>query len=132
MPHVFVEYSANVEEEMGLDRLFDRLVDVAVDTGVFALKGIRVRGVRRDRYRIADGRPENGFVHVVLRVGHGRPEEALKAAGDRIYDAVCGHLEELFDRRPLNVSMEIQEIHPRLTFKKNNIAERTAARLAAE
>ena len=132
MPHVFVEYSANVEEDMDLDRLFDRLVDVAVDTGVFELKGIRVRGVRRDRYRIADGRPENGFVHVVLRVGHGRPEEALRSAGDRIYNAVCGHLGDLFDRRPLNVSMEIQEIHPRLTFKKNNLAERMAARLAAE
>ena len=132
MPHVFVEYSANVEEEMDLDRLFERLVDVAVDTGVFELEGIRVRGVRRDRYRIADGRPENGFVHVVLRVGHGRPEETLKAAGDRIYDAVCGHVEKLFERRPFNVSMEIQEIHPRLTFKKNNLAGRMAARLAAE
>lgn len=130
MPHIFVEYSANIEDEIGLDALFATLVDVAVDTGVFDLKGIRVRGVRRARYRISDAHPDNAFVHTVLRVGHGRDEATLKAAGERIYDAICAHLQDMYDSRPLNVSMEIQEIHPVLTFKKSNIAGHMAARRA--
>lgn len=131
MPHIIVEYSANIEDEIGLDRLFERVSDVAVDTGVFELKGIRVRGERRDHYRISDADPLNGFVHTVLRVGHGRAEDQLHAAGERIYAVICDHLQGLFDSRPLNISMEIQEIHPTLTFKKNNIAQHMAARASA-
>lgn len=131
MPHILVEYSANIENEIGLEPLFETLTEVAVDTGVFALSGIRVRGIRRDRYRIFDNHPENGFVHTILRVGHGRDEERLKAAGDRIYAVICEHLQPLFDSRALNISMEIQEIHPVLTWKKNNIPDWFERRSAA-
>lgn len=123
MPHIVVEYSANIEEALKLDALFEKLVYAAVGTGLFELAGIRVRGERRDRYRIADNHADNGFVHMTLRVGAGRPEAALKQAGDRIDAVLCEHLAAMFRARPLAVSMEIQEIHPALTWKKNNILE---------
>lgn len=132
MPHILVEYSANIEDEIGLDALFAKLTDVAVETGVFELKGIRVRGIRRDRYRISDNHPDNAFVHTVLRVGHGREIDRLKAAGDRIYAVVCDHLQAMYESRPLNISMEFQEIHPVLTFKKNNIQDHMSRRDAPD
>lgn len=131
MPHIIVEYSANIEDAIDTDVFFEKLVDIAVETGVFQLSGIRVRGERRDRYRISDNHPDNGFVHTVLRVGHGRPEEKLKAAGERIYAVICDHLRPLSDARAMNVSMEIQEIHPVLTFKQNNIGEHMERRAQA-
>ncbi len=131
MPHIIVEYSANIEDAIDTDALFGKLVDIAVETGVFELSGIRVRGERRDRYRISDNHPDNGFVHTTLRVGHGRTEETLKAAGERIYAVICDHLAPLCDARAMNVSMEIQEIHPVLTFKKNNIGAHMERRAKA-
>ena len=91
-----------------------------METGVFARSGIRVRGEPRSRYHISDGHSDNAFVHTVLRVGHGREEATLKAAGDRIYAVICDHLAALATTRALNISMEIQEIRPVLTWKKNN------------
>ena len=123
MPHIIVEYSANIEAEAELETLFRTLRDVAVETGVFPLSGTRVRGAKRKKYLIADGHPDNAFLHVVLRVGHGRDETTLKEAGDTIYAALCDHLQGVFDTRPMNISMDIQEIHPVLTFKRNNMAE---------
>ena len=123
MPHMIVEYSSNIEDLIQTDGLFEKLCDVGVDTGVFNRSGIRVRGVARDRFEIADGHPDNAFVHTVLRVGHGRDETTLKAAGDRIYAIICDHLAALAETRALNISMEIQEIHPNLTWKKNNTAD---------
>lgn len=120
MPHMIVEYSANIENEIDTEILFANLCDVGVDTGVFARSGIRVRGACRQRVHIADGHSDNAFVHTTLRVGHGREEAALKAAGDRIYAVICDHLADLAKTRALNISMEIQEIHPVLTWKKNN------------
>ena len=132
MPHIIVEYSANIEDEIGIDALFETLTEVAVGTGVFELSGIRVRGERRDRYRISDNDPSNGFAHTILRVGSGRTEETLKKAGETIYTAICAHLQKMYETRALNISMEIQEIHPVLTFKKNNIGAHMKARAAAQ
>lgn len=120
MPHMIVEYSTNIEDEIRTDILFPKLCDTGVETGVFARSGIRVRGEARPRYHISDGHPDNAFVHTILRVGHGRDEDRLKTAGDRIYAVICDHLAALAETRALNISMEIQEIHPVLTWKKNN------------
>tara|TARA_R110002072_G_scaffold44884_10_gene125187 strand:+ start:236 stop:652 length:417 start_codon:yes stop_codon:yes gene_type:complete len=120
MPHMIVEYSTNIEDEIRTDILFPKLCDTGVETGVFARSGIRVRGEARPRYHISDGHPDNAFVHTILRVGHGREEDRLKTAGDRIYAVICDHLAALAETRALNISMEIQEIHPVLTWKKNN------------
>ena len=122
MPHMIVEYSRNIELLLRTDALFRKMCDAGVETGVFARSGVRVRGEPRDDFQIADGHPDNSFVHTVLRVGHGRDEANLKAAGDRIYAVICDHLADLADARALNISMEIQEIHPVLTWKKNNTA----------
>lgn len=131
MPHMIVEYSANIEDEIGTETLFASMCDVGVETGVFVRSGIRVRGECRPRVHIADGHPDNAFVHTTLRVGHGREEAALKAAGDRIYQVICDHLAELAKTRALNISMEIQEIHPVLTWKKNNTPQWLEQRAAA-
>ena len=132
MPHMIVEYSRNIEDMIGTKNLFEKMCDMGVETGVFARTGIRVRGEARDCYHIADGHPENAFVHTILRVGHGRDEATLKDAGDRIYAVICDHLAALAETRALNISMEIQEIHPVLTWKKNNTPQWMDARAAAD
>jgi 5-carboxymethyl-2-hydroxymuconate isomerase len=132
MPHMIVEYSRNIEDMIGTENLFEKMCDMGVETGVFARTGIRVRGEARDRYHIADSHPENAFVHTILRVGHGRDEATLKDAGDRIYAVICDHLAALAETRALNISMEIQEIHPVLTWKKNNTPQWMDARAAAD
>ena len=92
MPHLIVEYSANIEGELKLDALMARLRDCAVETGVFPLAGIRVRGARRDRFVIADGDPEHAFVHVMVRVGHGRPAEVRRQVADGLEGALADGL----------------------------------------
>ena len=42
MPHMIVEYSANIEDDIGTESLFAQMCDVGVETGVFARSGIRV------------------------------------------------------------------------------------------
>lgn len=121
MPHLVLEYSANLDKDLDIADLVKTVHEVALDTGVFPLGGIRTRAERRDVYRIADGDPENRFVHLTARIGSGRPVEVRQAAGDTIFDALCEALQPVFDQHPLGISFEIQEAHPQLNFKKNNI-----------
>ncbi|HEY5680504.1 MAG TPA: 5-carboxymethyl-2-hydroxymuconate Delta-isomerase [Pseudomonadales bacterium] len=130
MPHLIIEYSANIDEELMLDALMLRLRDSAVATGVFPLPGIRVRAARRDRFVVADGDPENAFVHLMVRIGHGRTPEVRRQVADRLFAVLCDHLREAATRRGLGLSLEIQEIDPVGSLKRNNLHERLAGRAA--
>jgi 5-carboxymethyl-2-hydroxymuconate isomerase len=123
LPHLIVEYSANIEEEIALDALLDKLYSCALRTKVFPIGGLRVRAHRVDRYRIADLSPDNGFVHVTAMIGHGRPLDVQQRAGEELLAALTEHLKALYERSPLAISLSIQESHPVLNFKKNNLHE---------
>ena len=123
MPHLVIEYSANIEHRIALGELLDKLHAVALTTGVFPIGGLRVRAYRAESYRIADKAPDNGFVHVTAQIGHGRPLDVQQRAGEQIFAVLSEHLTPLFDRNPLAISLNIQEFHPVLNFKKNNLHE---------
>ena len=128
MPHLIVEYSANIEDQIALDALLDKLHACALGTGVFPIGGLRVRAHRADAYRIADKAPDNGFVHVTAIIGHGRPLDVQQRAGEELLAALTEHLEPLYERSPLAISLNIQESHPVLNFKKNNLHEHVKKR----
>lgn len=121
MPHLVIEYSANIEERLDLDSLMDELHRVALETSVFPIGGLRIRAYRAEHYRVADCDPANAFVHVTALVGHGRPLEVRKQAGERLFATLTEYLEPLFAARPLAISFNIQEFDPELNFKKNNL-----------
>lgn len=128
MPHLTAEYSSNLEPELDVPALLGALHQAALDTGVFELGALRTRAARREHYRIADGDPENAFVHVTLRLRSGRDLATLKACGERVFAALTAALEPQYARRGLGISFEIQEIHPELNFKRNNLHERLRAK----
>jgi 5-carboxymethyl-2-hydroxymuconate isomerase len=128
LPHLIVEYSANIEDQIALDALLDKLHSCALGTGVFPMGGLRVRAHRADAYRIADKAPDNGFVHVTAIIGHGRPLDVQQRAGEELLAALTQHLQSLYERSPLAISLNIQESHPVLNFKKNNLHEHVKRR----
>jgi len=124
MPHIIVEYSANLDSETQIRALVKRLHEAALETGLFPLGGVRTRAARRDIYEIADGHSDNAFIHVLMRMGAGREEEEKNAAGQHIFDALTAGLEGVVaPGAPLAVSLEMVEIDPRFSFKKNNLHE---------
>jgi 5-carboxymethyl-2-hydroxymuconate isomerase len=128
LPHLIVEYSANIEDQIALDALLDKLHTCALGTGVFPIGGLRVRAHRADAYRIADKAPDNGFVHVTAIIGYGRPLDVQQRAGEELLAALTEHLKALYERSPLAISLNIQESHPVLNFKKNNLHEHVKRR----
>ena len=127
MPHVIVEYSANLAGAVEMKALLAALHDAAIKTGVFPAGGVRTRAERRDEYIVADGRPEAAFVHVMLRIGAGRDMPTKKRAADSVFAVLCNHLKPVQDKRPLAISLEVQELDPVLNLKKNNLHAYLAA-----
>src|SRR6185312_10402020 len=123
MPHLNIEYSANLEEAMDVQALVDRIHETALETGIFPLGGVRTRAEARKYYRIANGYPRAGYIHMMVWIGSGRDLETRRSAGERIFAALCDFTEDLYRSRPLALSFEIHEIPPDTAWRKNNLHE---------
>ncbi|MDX1404809.1 MAG: 5-carboxymethyl-2-hydroxymuconate Delta-isomerase [Woeseiaceae bacterium] len=128
MPHQIIEYSANLEPELDIEALVETLHETAADIEALPIGGLRTRAVARQHYRIADGHPDNAFINVVLRLAPGRSFEVRKAAGEKLFEALCEYLEPIFTSSPLAISYEIQELDADLRWKKNNLRDYLAER----
>jgi 5-carboxymethyl-2-hydroxymuconate isomerase len=128
MPHQIIEYSANLESRIDMESLVDDLHEVAIGIDGLPLGGLRTRAAKRETYRVADRHPDNAFVHLILKLGHGRSLEKRREFGEAIFAALCELLEPVSSTSPLAISFEIQEIHPELTWKKNNLRDYMASR----
>lgn len=131
MPHIVVEYSAGLQDRLNLDDFIAALHGAALQTGIFPVGGLRTRAYQSSHFLIADGHPDNAFVHISLKVGHGRDLESRRRACEMIFAAACKQLSTLYERSPLAISLEMQEIDPVLTFKKNNLHDYVARRQKA-
>lgn len=120
MPHIIVEYSANLDGHLDVQRLVDDLHQVVADSGVAEVAAIRTRAKRRDTYRIADGDPKNAFVHVVMRLRIGRSEEVRAQLAEMLLAAIDRHLQRAYAAHPLAITVEMEEID-NITARKNTI-----------
>jgi 5-carboxymethyl-2-hydroxymuconate isomerase len=128
MPHLIVEYSANVENQIDVLKLIETVHQAALRTGVFEVAAVRTRAERREYYVIADGHRDNAFVAIFVRVAKGRPPETRERLGQEIFDAACGFLEKAYEKMPLAISLEVQEIDDTAAFRKNNLHALVKAR----
>ncbi len=127
MPHQVIEYSANLEAELDIDGLVQTMHETAVRIDALPIGGIRTRAARRDVYRVADSHPDNTFINVTLRVAP-RPPEIKKEVGERLFDALKRFVQPEFDKRPMALSLEIQEIDAEFRWKHSNIRDYLAQR----
>lgn len=131
MPHIIVEYSANLDGHVAVRRLVDGLHQAALSTGVFPVGGLRTRAERRDVYAIADGDPDNMFVAVVARIGHGRDAETRQRVAQDLMRVLEAETADVFRRHGLGLTVEVQEIDPTASLKTNNLHERIQNRETA-
>jgi 5-carboxymethyl-2-hydroxymuconate isomerase len=123
VPHIVIECSDNIRARTDLAALVERVHVAALSTGVFPEGGLRTRVAERHDYRIADSHPDNGFVHVAMRIGQGRDAETKHRAAETVFKAVCDELAPAFEATPLAISLELEEIDGALSFRQNNLHE---------
>ena len=128
MPHIIVEYSANLDAELD-PRALVRAVHAAVrDSGTFELGAIRTRAARRDVFEIADGDADNAFINVMLMIGPGRDAMTKK----RVSLLVMGVLEEAtrarFATKGTALTVYVEELDDAAASRTNNLHARMKAK----
>ena len=123
MPHLIVEYSANLVPELNIDGLVAALHETAAGIDALPLANIRTRAERRDVYRVADCHPDNAFVAVYLRVLEGRPLDVRQSAGEVLFARLKTFVAPLLETRPMALSFEVQEIKQDTRLAHSNIQD---------
>lgn len=124
MPHFTMEYSSNLDGQVDFPALCRAVQETILATGLFELGAVRVRAIRCEAYAVADLLPENAFIDMSFRIGTGRSEEDRRRTGEAIFARVTDFLAPLFETPHFALTLEIREIDPALSWKKNAIHPR--------
>lgn len=119
MPHVSIEYSANVAEHHDIQALVDVVHAAALTHGLASPSALRTRAIGRDHYRVADGAAIFGFVAIHARVGPGRAPEEKRTFIEELLDAA----QVTVGDSPLAIawSIELTEINPEFRINRNGV-----------
>lgn len=121
MPHIHIDHSPGLGENLDIPALCKVLRDTAVDTGVFPLAGVRVRVIECYYALIADGNPQHAYMDISVRLRGGRDLDTRRMAVQRLFDAAESHCEELINTSSFALSMEMRDIDPELSPKTGSI-----------
>lgn len=119
MPHLVLDYSANLEDMVDIQGLCHRLRDAMVETDVFPLGGIRIRALPCEAYVIADGDPAYAYLHMTLRMGHGRDEATRVRVAKHLSSAAEAFIRPTL-KGPFALSLDLGELDPVTSQKPFN------------
>ncbi|MDB5743036.1 MAG: 5-carboxymethyl-2-hydroxymuconate isomerase [Polaromonas sp.] len=132
MPHLKIEYTANLEAAADMGALCRRLAATLValrhddDGPLFPVAGTRVMAWPAPHFAVADGEPARAFIYLNLRVTPGRSEALLRRAGDALLASAKTHLAHAFASQAIGLTLQIDEGAPAYEGKHNNLASHLA------
>jgi 5-carboxymethyl-2-hydroxymuconate isomerase len=124
MPHLTIDYSANLEDSSNIWALCQEAHNCLRLSGVFELGAIRVRARPCPHFAVADLLPQNAFADLVLRIGAGRSEDEKKRIGADLMRVAETHFAPQLAAPHFALSLEVQEISAALSWKTNAIHPR--------
>ena len=126
MPHITIEYSANIADHHDIQALVDAVHEAALESGLAARDALRTRAVRRDHYRIADGQDAHAFVALHCRMGPGRDPSQRQRFIEEVLHAAEVRAHEEGGTLAIAWSIELVEIDPDFRINHNHVRARLA------
>lgn len=110
MPHVILEYSANIHEKQELQSLLLTCHKKIAETLPTQLASCKGRVVEHAIYCVGDGNPKNAFVHLGVKVLQGRTPEQLKIVSTALLEILKERFHKSFEKLHLQITVEIDEL----------------------
>jgi 5-carboxymethyl-2-hydroxymuconate isomerase len=110
MPHIILEYSANILEKKDMRTLLLTCQQQITDTLPAKLESCKGRAVEHTQFCVGDGNADNAFVHLGLRVLKGRSEEQHKRVGEQLLETLKQHFSQSREKLHLQITVEVGEL----------------------
>lgn len=120
MPHLSYDHAAALGDLVDMGAFAGHMRRAMLETGLFPIGGIRVRGHAASSESVADGAPGWLWLDMQLRIGQGRSAADKSRATTALYAAARDFLEPRTGARPFALSLELREIDPAFSAKTWN------------
>jgi len=117
VPHVTIEYSSNVTQDIDGKLLLSEVSSIVSAAGEITAGNFKSRLLRRDEYHVGEGSGRDAFVHVEIGVFSGKPSEVKRRIGEDCLDYLEEYFSEAAGELSLQITVEIREIDEGGYFK---------------
>jgi 5-carboxymethyl-2-hydroxymuconate isomerase len=122
VPHFTLEVTDNIDlPQAGYSDLFAELHRVLVDTVGVDVGNCKSRAIRLDTYRVGEGDPKNGFVHLEVKIFDGRPVELRREVGERCLAVLDKRFSQARQELNVQITVSVEEME-RETYRKTATA----------
>jgi 5-carboxymethyl-2-hydroxymuconate isomerase len=127
MPHLLMLYTPQLDAETDFGRLSRKLADAMLtvrdESGaqVFPTGGTRVLAYPAAHYAVADGSGDYGFIYFNVRMAKGRSAAVHQAVGETLAATIRDELAPLLARRPVGLTLQVDEGHEVFDAKLGNL-----------
>ncbi|WP_236201423.1 5-carboxymethyl-2-hydroxymuconate Delta-isomerase [Pseudomonas pseudonitroreducens] len=115
MPHIAIDYTANLTDDLLPLELPAKLHKAAQDLGVFPSNGLRTFARAIDQFHVGTATQDEAFINIQIRIAPGRPEELRQRIVDSLFASAEQTLAALIEKRPVGLQLEITELDRSLT-----------------
>lgn len=129
MPHLVIQYSANLEQKINVPELCQALSQEILaqqdeqGNRVFPIGGTRVLAYPAAHYVIADGQGDYGFMYFNFRITAGRPPALIKQIGDALRAVIQQHVNPVFEQATIGYTLQIDEGPEVYDAKEGNLRQ---------
>jgi 5-carboxymethyl-2-hydroxymuconate isomerase len=110
MPHLVLQYSANIDPPPEVQELFGELHRTISElTGVDVAK-FKSRAIGCDNFLVGDGSPANGFAHLDVRLLGGRPIELKRQVADAALAILQTHFARAARALDLQITVDLLDV----------------------
>ncbi|MBC8331404.1 MAG: 5-carboxymethyl-2-hydroxymuconate Delta-isomerase [Anaerolineae bacterium] len=117
MPHLILEYTKNISQQLDAEKLFAPLHQIIAETAGIRIENCKSRAILLHDYYIADGRQGQAFVHLDIRFLEGRSSEIKQSIGQQCLQALRGYFGDIPKEMDLQLTVEIGDIQRQSYFK---------------
>jgi 5-carboxymethyl-2-hydroxymuconate isomerase len=110
MPHLNLEYSANIDQAVDFSGLFRELHQVLNEAGGVSLNNCKSRARTLETFYIGDGSETHALVHLEIALLAGRSMEIKNAITGGALEVLQKHYQASLEVCDLQISVELRDI----------------------
>jgi 5-carboxymethyl-2-hydroxymuconate isomerase len=110
MPQLWLEFSDNITQPVLFDELLSRLHQAVARTAGVSVEACKSRAMARGTFRVADGRPDQAFVHLEVGLLSGRLPEKHREIAAACLEVLAQVYAPSLEALDLQITVEVRSM----------------------
>ena len=117
MPQIVLEYTNNIDLDLDHNNLFSQIHKLIHKHAGIKIENCKSRVIKLDKYYIGDGKRQNAFIHLEIKILEGRSYQIKSELGNLTLKLLEKYFSEVKKDFDLQITIELIDIEKNSYFK---------------